>query len=83
MKKYDVVVIGGSAAGATAAVRARRFYPEKSIALIRKEKLVSIPCGIPYVFSTVGDPQKNLIPVDNMLQGNKVESIVGEVSDMW
>ncbi|NLD47348.1 MAG: FAD-dependent oxidoreductase [Clostridiaceae bacterium] len=82
MKKYDVVVIGGSAAGVTAAVTARRHYPEKSIALIRKEKLVSIPCGIPYVFGTVGDPQKNLIPVDNMLQGSKVDCMVSEVIDI-
>jgi len=80
MKTYDVVVIGGSAAGVTAAVTARRHYPEKSILLIRKEKLVPIPCGIPYVFSTVGDPNKNLIPVENMLSSNKVDCIVSEVS---
>lgn len=82
MKNYDVVVIGGSAAGVTAAVTARRHYPEKSILLIRKEKLVPIPCGIPYVFSTVGDPNKNLIPVENMLSSNKVDCTVGEVSNL-
>ncbi len=82
MKKYDVVVIGGSAAGVTAAVTARRQYPGKSILLIRKEQHVPIPCGIPYVFGTVGDPQKNLIPVDSMLQGSKVDSMVGEASDL-
>ncbi|WP_010243408.1 FAD-dependent oxidoreductase [Acetivibrio cellulolyticus] len=82
MKNYDVVVIGGSAAGVTAAVTVRRQCPEKTILLIRKEKHVPIPCGIPYVFGTVGDPQKNLIPVDNMLQNSKVDSIVGEVLDI-
>ncbi|MDX9873064.1 MAG: FAD-dependent oxidoreductase, partial [Clostridia bacterium] len=82
MKKFDIVVIGGSAAGITAAVTARRHYPGKSILLIRKEEKVSIPCGIPYVFGTVGDPLKNLIPVDNMLTGNKIEGIVDEAVDV-
>jgi len=69
MKTYDVIVVGGSAAGVTAAITARRHYPEKSILLIRKEKQVPIPCGIPYIFGTVGDPQKNLIP------GNKINGL--------
>ena len=50
MKQADVVVIGGSAAGIPAAITARRHYPEKSVLLIRKEKQVVIPCGIPYIF---------------------------------
>lgn len=82
MKTYDVIVVGGSAAGVTAAITARRHYPEKSILLIRKEKQVPIPCGIPYIFGTVGDPQRNLIPVDNMLPGNKIETLVDEVTDV-
>jgi thioredoxin reductase len=31
----DIVVIGGSAAGLTAAITARRHYPDKSILLVR------------------------------------------------
>jgi len=46
MKKADVVVIGGSAAGIPAAITCRRHYPEKSVLLVRKEKQVLIPCGI-------------------------------------
>ena len=79
MKEYDVVVIGGSAAGITAAITVRKHYPNKSIALIRKENLVPIPCGIPYTFGIVGSPMKNLIPVDNLLSNNKVEYAVDEV----
>ena len=56
MKKTDVIVIGGSAAGLTAAITAKRHYPNKSVLCIRQEKKVSIPCGIPYAFGVVGTP---------------------------
>jgi NADPH-dependent 2,4-dienoyl-CoA reductase/sulfur reductase-like enzyme len=79
MKKSDIVIIGGSAAGLTAAVTARRHYPEKSILLVRREPQVPIPCGIPYVFGTVGDPQKNLMP-DALLEKNQIELLVAEAT---
>lgn len=79
MKNADVVIIGGSAAGLTAAITARRHYPDTKILLVRKEKLVSIPCGIPYIFGTVGSPQGNLIP-DTSLEKNNVEIMLDEVT---
>lgn len=81
MKKADVIVIGGSAAGITAAITCRRHYPEKSILLIREEKQVLIPCGIPYIFGTVGSPDKNLIP-DAVLEKNGIELVIDEVTDI-
>jgi pyruvate/2-oxoglutarate dehydrogenase complex dihydrolipoamide dehydrogenase (E3) component len=81
MKQADVVVIGGSAAGIPAVVTARMHYPEKSILLIRKEKQVLIPCGIPYIFGTVGKPENNLIP-DGILQNNHIELIVDEAKEL-
>ncbi len=77
-ESYDVVVIGGSAAGIPAAITARRYYKDKSILIIRKDSKVPIPCGIPYVFGTVMDVDKNLIP-DAVLQKNKIDLIVGNV----
>lgn len=62
MKRADVIVIGGSAAGLTAAVTARRHYPDKNVLLIRRERQVVIPCGIPYIYGTLGSPDCNLMP---------------------
>ena len=81
MKQADVVVIGGSAAGVPAAITAKRHYPEKSILLIRKEKQVVIPCGIPYIFGTVGTPENDLIS-DGILQNNNIELIVDEAKEL-
>jgi NADH oxidase (H2O2-forming) len=81
MKRVDIVVIGGSAAGIPAAITARKHYPEKSILLVRKEKQVLIPCGIPYIFGTVGTPDRNLIP-DSVLQANNIELIVDEAKEL-
>lgn len=79
MEKADVIVVGGSAAGVTAAITARRHYPDKTTLLIRKEQQVLIPCGIPYIFGTVGSPDKNLIP-DAVLEKNNIGLLVDEVT---
>jgi len=78
MKEYDIVIIGGSAAGLTAGITARRFYSDKRILIVRKEKNVLIPCGIPYIYGTVESPEKNLIP-DAILEKNNIDLLVGEV----
>ncbi len=81
MKKADVVVIGGSAGGIPAAIGCRRRYPEKSVILIRKEEQVLIPCGIPYIFGTLGSPERNLIP-DTVLENNGIELIKGKAEEI-
>jgi NADH oxidase (H2O2-forming) len=78
-KSADIVVVGGSAAGVTAAITARRHYPAKSVLLVRKEKQVLIPCGIPYICGTVGSPDKNLIP-DAILEKEQVGLFVAEAT---
>ncbi len=81
MKNVDVVVIGGSAAGIPAAVTARSHYPEKKIMVVRKEKQVLIPCGIPYIFGTVGSTENNLIP-DAVYEKNNIELMVDDVTEI-
>ena len=79
MTTADIVILGGSAAGVTAAITARRHHPDKRILLVRKEKQVSIPCGIPYIFGTLGSPDKNLIP-DSILETNRIELLIAEAA---
>ncbi len=71
-KKSDIAIIGGSAAGVTAAITARRHYPGKSVIMVRKERRVLIPCGIPYVFGTIDGVEENLIP-DSLLEKNGIQ----------
>jgi len=81
MEQADIVVIGGSAAGLTAAITARRHYPDKKILMVRKEKQVLIPCGIPYIFGTLGSSQKNLIS-DAVLEKNDIKLLLAEATDI-
>lgn len=77
MKKTDVLVIGGSAAGIVAATTGKTFYPHKTFLLLRKEKQVMVPCGIPYIFGTLKNSEQNVIP-DAMLTGAGVELKIDE-----
>lgn len=77
MKQVDVLVIGGSAAGIVAATTSRNFYPEKKVALIRKEEKVLVPCGIPYMFGTLQSSDKNIVP-DMVLEKSNIDLIIGE-----
>ena len=79
--KYDVVVVGGSAAGIPAAITARRYYQDKSILVIRNGEKIPIPCGIPYIFGTLHDVNKNLIP-DDVLKNNRIDLLIGTVEEI-
>ncbi|MEA2102950.1 MAG: FAD-dependent oxidoreductase [Thermodesulfobacteriota bacterium] len=80
MKKADVVVLGGLS-GITAGISCRRHYPDKKVVLIRKEGTVLIPCGIPYIYGTVGGPENNVVP-DGLLEANDIERITDEAVDV-
>lgn len=78
MDKYDIVILGGGPAGVQSVISARSSYPDKSIALIRKDKVSMIPCGIPYIFHSLKSVDKNILP-DAPIEKNNVDLIIGEV----
>lgn len=52
-----VVVVGGGAAGASAAARAKRINPNSEVVLIEATNLITHgPCGIPYALSGIVRP---------------------------
>ncbi len=79
MKNTDVLIIGGSAAGMVVALTGKSANPDKRFTLIKKQKDVMVPCGIPYIFGTLESSQQNIMPVDTLMGKSEIESIVGEV----
>ncbi|MDY6845662.1 MAG: FAD-dependent oxidoreductase [Chloroflexota bacterium] len=80
MIQTDVLILGGLS-GITAGISCRRHYPDKKVVLVRKEGTILIPCGIPYIYGTVGGPQHNVIP-DGLLESNEIELVKNEAVDV-
>ena len=78
MIKTDLLVVGGSAGGILTATTAKKVHSDKKVVLVRKNKTVMVPCGIPYIFGTLKDTSKNRIP-DAMLINAGVELLVDEI----
>ena len=81
MKKSEVLIVGGSAAGIVAGITAKQCYKNVKVTLIRKEKQVLIPCGLPYIFGTLGSVEKDVVP-DTILSKNGIDLIVDEVQSI-
>ncbi len=65
MKQYDIMVIGGVAAGMSAASQARRANKDISIAVFEKSDYVSYgACGMPYYISDLIEDHRRLIAID-------------------
>lgn len=82
MKNTDVLIIGGSAAGMVTAVTGKAHYPEKDFILVKKQKDVMVPCGIPYIFGTLDSSENNIMPVDNLMQKNGITSLLDEATEI-
>ncbi len=79
MNDAKVVIIGGSAAGVEAAIVAQRHHKVGKITVIREEEKVLVPCGIPYIYGTLGAADKNIIP--DAILGN-AELVIDKVTSL-
>ena len=80
--RYDVVIIGASAGGLTAAISAKKFYPDMSVLVIKKEEVGMIPCGIPYIFGTLERVEDDVLPAERFLKPLGVEILTDEVVEI-
>jgi len=76
-KRTDILVIGAGPAGIISAVTARKYYPDKKITVLKSIKNGVIPCGIPYMFSSLKNPEDNKLGTES-LEKNNIEVVVGE-----
>jgi len=74
-KKVDILIIGAGPAGVVSAVTARKYYPDKSIMVIKDIADGVIPCGIPYMFSSLSNPEENKLGMVS-LGKNNIEVVI-------
>lgn len=58
--KTDVLIVGGGPAGMMCGITAAQFWPGRQVLLVRPEEQAVVPCGIPYIFGTLGGTDEDL-----------------------
>ncbi|MGC9059506.1 MAG: FAD-dependent oxidoreductase, partial [Candidatus Aenigmatarchaeota archaeon] len=76
-KKVNILIVGAGPAGIVSAITARRYYPDKNILVIKNVANSPIPCGIPYMFSSLKNPEDNILGTDVLIKNN-IEVIIDE-----
>ncbi|MBN1621495.1 MAG: FAD-dependent oxidoreductase [Endomicrobiales bacterium] len=76
-KRVDVLVVGGGPAGIISAVTAKKYYPEKKIIVMKSVADGCIPCGIPYMFSSLKNPDENRLG-NASLEKNNIDIVASE-----
>ncbi|MDA8381587.1 MAG: FAD-dependent oxidoreductase [Betaproteobacteria bacterium] len=56
----DTLIVGGGPAGMMTGITAAQFWPHKKVLVVRPESDAVIPCGIPYIFGTLGGTDEDL-----------------------
>jgi NADPH-dependent 2,4-dienoyl-CoA reductase/sulfur reductase-like enzyme len=74
-KKTEILVIGGGPAGIVSAVTAKKYYPAKRVMVMKDIKEGVIPCGIPYMFGSLNNPEENKLGTDS-LEKNDISIVI-------
>ena len=77
----DIAIIGASAAGLSAALTLKRNKPDLKVTLFRKVDKTPVPCGIPYIYGTLKDLNKNIIP-DSHFASLGIDFKIAEVKEI-
>lgn len=80
-RSTDVLIIGGSAAGLSAATTVKAWYPDKTITIIRNVPYTVVPCGIPYIYGLLNAVEKDRIADEGFMKKG-INIIVAKVSDI-
>ena len=76
MTNKEILVIGGVAAGTSAASKAKRIDPDADVKIIQDEKEVSYgACGMPYVIEGIVKEFHDLIERPADLQMSSIHSL--------
>ncbi len=74
----DILIIGAGPAGIVTATTARKYYPEKKILIVKNVERGVIPCGIPYMFYSLKNPEENELKI-TPLEKKNIQVIIDEV----
>jgi len=75
----NIVIIGGGPAASVVANTARKYYPKKSITIIKDKETGVVPCGIPYMIQSLNKPEDNIMsfaPLEKLGINIKVGKVV-------
>jgi len=78
----DVLIVGGGPGGLLTGITTAQYWPGKRITMIRMEKNALVPCGIPYIFGTLGGIDKDLLPGAEELKGVGIDLKIGRVNEI-
>ena len=79
MQETNILIVGGGPAGVVTAGTARKYNPDKKIALVRKSEKSVVPCGIPYIFHRLDSVDKNIMS-DRGLEKNNIDLVIDMAS---
>ncbi len=76
----NVLIIGGGPGGLLSGLTTAQYWPGKRIIMVRMEKNALVPCGIPYIFGTLGSLEQDMLPGIEQLKSMGVELEIGRVT---